>query len=129
MSSFERNTLKFVIKDLNLSKEQQEKILNLFPKNYSVLRNQEIEKLYFLVIYSLGLFKTIDKNKDFSISKEELGGQLWNQSKEIINKFFQKIDLNKDGKISFDEFVNMCTNEENQKEYIKLLGYNIFDIV
>jgi Ca2+-binding EF-hand superfamily protein len=129
MSSFERNTLKYFIKDLNLSKEQQEKILELFPKKFSVLRNQEIEKLYFLVIYSLGLFKTIDKNKDFSISKEELGGQLWNQSKEIINKFFQKIDLNKDGKISFDEFVCMCTDEEKQKEYIKLLGYNIFDIV
>ena len=128
MSSFERNTVELAIKEMHLSTEQRDKVLNLFPKKYSSLNNKEIEKLYFLVIYSLGLFKTIDKNKDCSISKEELEQQLSNQGKETVHKFLQKIDLNKDGKITFDEFVNMCTDNEKQKEYIKLLGYDIFDI-
>ena len=128
MSSFERNTVELAIKEMHLSTEQRDKVLNLFPKKYASMNNKEIEKLYFLVIYSLGLFKTIDKNKDCSISKEELEQQLSNQGKETVHKFLQKIDLNKDGKITFDEFVNMCTDNEKQKEYIKLLGYDIFDI-
>jgi hypothetical protein len=127
MSSFERNMLEKKFEEMDyLSNEQKTKMLNFFPKDFSAFKNKETEKFFFLVLHGLSLFKSLDHNQSGSISKEEFQIQLSKSDSQLASKFFEVIDVNDDGKISIEEFINMCVDKEKQEQYVKLLGYNVF---
>jgi len=81
------------------------------------------------------IFKTLDKNGDGKLSKEEIyeGYDLFfgkNLDKEDIDKMFDSVDIDQSGFIDYSEFVIASMNEKNLLTNEKLqAAFQMFDKV
>ncbi|CAD8146337.1 unnamed protein product [Paramecium pentaurelia] len=92
-----------------------------------VMTNQEKEEL-------IALFKSIDKNGDGLLSKEELLAVYSQQydplkAQQMVEEVFEKVDINKTGAVDFTAFVSAACQQEKMLNKIKLeQTFKIFDI-
>ncbi|CAK83286.1 unnamed protein product (macronuclear) [Paramecium tetraurelia] len=92
-----------------------------------VMTNQEKEEL-------ITLFKSIDKNGDGLLSKEELLAVYSQQydplkAQQMVEEVFEKVDINKTGAVDFTAFVSAACQQEKMLNKIKLeQTFKIFDI-
>ena len=79
------------------------------------------------------IFDQFDKDKDGKISGKELQNAMFsmgqNPTEEEINEMMREVDLNQDGKIDFDEFMILMTNNspETQAEEEVINAFRVFD--
>jgi len=64
------------------------------------------------VVYRAGLFKAADENSDGHVTREELRNFLEDMpntrlTEEQLDKLIQAADINRDGKLQLDEFINL----------------------
>ena len=79
------------------------------------------------------IFDQFDKDKDGKISGKELANAMesmgQNPTDEEINEMMREVDLNRDGKIDFDEFMAIMTKNspETQTEEEVINAFRVFD--
>ena len=79
------------------------------------------------------IFDQFDKDKDGKISGKELANAMFsmgqNPTDDEINEMMREVDLNQDGKIDFDEFMILMTNNspETQAEEEVINAFRVFD--
>ena len=79
------------------------------------------------------IFDQFDKDKDGKISGKELQNAMFsmgqNPTEDEINEMMREVDLNQDGKIDFDEFMILMTNNspETQAEEEVINAFRVFD--
>ncbi|CAD8171529.1 unnamed protein product [Paramecium pentaurelia] len=103
-----------ILKNKELAEEKVNKILDDLDLNHSnlidysefIMGAMKFEKLVSIERIKLA-FRMLDTNGDGYISKEELEDSMGFLEPEIWESFLKDCDLNKDGKISEEEFTNI----------------------
>uniref|UniRef100_A0A673GJY5 Kv channel-interacting protein 4 n=1 Tax=Sinocyclocheilus rhinocerous TaxID=307959 RepID=A0A673GJY5_9TELE len=91
--------------------------------------------------YAQFLFNAFDKDKNGSLSFEEMldilksiydlmGKSIHPRLKEEavrqhVRMFFQKMDINQDGVVTIDEFIDCCQKDENAMESLKIFDNSV----
>lgn len=102
---------------MNLPKEAKEELLAIFEKDKNFFSKGEMK----LPMTIFGTFFSVDKNKDYMIEYDEAYDfvkqvnpyvSLSHKSFAEVQEMIKKADQNKDGKLDFVEFIDLCNFKE-----------------
>ena len=109
--------------DSGLSLEQADKVILFFPR-YSTRQDEDTIKLIEFITYGVKLFKGLDENNDGVITNEEFKEKLNLKDINLAEKLIKLMDIDKDGTVGVDEFINMCNNPNKILKFQQILKEN-----
>lgn len=111
--------IKWFEREFNLSEKQTKTISKFFP--WCTVKDEDSMEMIDYIAYGIAVFKQMDKNGDGEISFSELKSYFALKNNERATRLIHVIDLNNDGNIGLDEFLNLMLNPRKLKEFQELL--------